>query len=77
MNVSIVRPVGITLLDWADQLVLDLGRYGVIGRLESEDEWQDWAMQLLNNTTLGRNLPNPYNFTEWKDWAERLCGALS
>jgi hypothetical protein len=34
-------------------------------------------MQLLNNTTLGRNLPNPYNFTEWKDWAERLCGALS
>jgi len=45
--------------------------------LESESEWQDWGMQLLNNTTLGRNLPNPYNFTEWKEWAERLYGVLA
>lgn len=77
MIVSIVSPTGITLLDWADQLVLDLSQYGVIGRLEAESEWQDWAMQLLNNTTLGRNLPNPYNFTEWKEWAERLYGVLA
>lgn len=77
MSVSIVRPVGISLTDWCDQLVLDLSQYGVIGQLQDESEWREWAMQLLNNTTLGRNLPNPYNFTEWKEWAERLCGALA
>jgi hypothetical protein len=65
------------LQDWADQMSLDLDRYGAFGRLQDESRWQDWAVQFLNNTTLGRNLPNPYGFDNWQDWAERFCQSLS
>jgi hypothetical protein len=37
------------LNDWADQIALDLDSYGAFGRLEKDANWQDWAMQFLNN----------------------------
>lgn len=73
----ITLPIGMELLDWASQIILDLDSYGSFGRLEDPALWQDWGVQFLNNTTIGRNLPNPYGFTDWKEWAERLVGALS
>jgi hypothetical protein len=77
MTSAITRPTYMKLQDWADQMSLDLDRYGAFGRLQDESRWQDWAVQFLNNTTLGRNLPNPYSFDNWQDWAERFCQALS
>ena len=74
---AITRPSYMKLQDWADQMSIDLDQYGAFGRLQDERMWQDWAVQFLNNTTLGRNLPNPYSFDNWQDWAERFCQALS
>lgn len=68
----ITRPTGLTLNDWADAIVLDLDRYGAFGRLSDED-WQGWGVQFLNNSLIGKNLPNPYGFLDWREWAERLC----
>lgn len=65
------------LRDWADQIVLDLETYGAFGRLDDDARWQDWALQFFNNTTLGRNLPNPYQFTDWREWAERFIQMLA
>ena len=73
----ITLPTNLTLEDWSSQLLLDLDAEGAFGRLQDPTRWQDWGVQFLNNTTLGRNLPNPYQFTDWKEWAERLCGALT
>lgn len=73
----ITLPTYMSLPDWAAQINLDLDAYGAFGRLDNPEKWQDWGMQFINNTTLGRNLPNPYQFTDWKEWAERLVGALS
>lgn len=73
----VTLPTGMSLRDWADQIALDLDPYGALSRLQDENHWQDWGVQFLNNTTLGRNLPNPYNFNDWKEWAERLSGALA
>jgi hypothetical protein len=73
----ITLPTYMSLLDWAAQINLDLDSYGAFGRLDNPEKWQDWGMQFINNTTLGRNLPNPYYFNDWKEWAERLVGALS
>lgn len=73
----ITMPTNMELLDWAAQINLDLDSFGAFGRLDNPDRWQDWGMQFLNNTTIGRNLPIPYGFTDWKEWAERLVGALS
>lgn len=74
---NITRPSFMELRDWADQIALDLDSYGSFGRLDNELEWQDWAMQFLNNTTLGRNFPVPYDFNDWREWAERFSQSLS
>ena len=34
-------------------------------------------MQFLNNTALGRNFPNPYDFKDWQEWADRFTQTLS
>ena len=73
----ITMPTNMELLDWASQINLDLDSFGAFGRLDDPNRWQDWGMQFLNSTTIGRNLPIPYGFTDWREWAERLVGALS
>lgn len=73
----ITLPTNMELLDWASQVVLDLDAYGAFGRLQDPARWQDWGVQFLNNSSIGRNLPNPYGFTDWREWAERLVGSLS
>lgn len=75
--ISITLPTYMTLKDWADQICLDLDTVGAVSKLLDENTWQDWAVQFLNNTTLGRNLPNPYSFTDWREWAERFCQTLA
>lgn len=73
MSIRITAPTGMELRDWADQIALDLDSYGALGRLDDVENWQNWAMQFLNNTTLGRNFPLPYDFEDWREWAERFC----
>ena len=76
MSIRVTLPTGMSLRDWADQIALDLDSFGAFGRLNIETEWQNWAMQFLNNMSLGRNFPVPYNFTDWREWAERFCQTL-
>ena len=76
MSIRVTLPTGMSLQDWADQIALDLDPYGAFGRLDYEDQWQNWATQFLNNMTLRENFPVPYNFDNWRDWAERFCQVL-
>lgn len=76
MTIRVTLPVNMNLRDWADQIALDLDSFGAFGRLSDETKWQDWAMQLLNNTSLNENIPTPYNFVNWRDWAERFCQSV-
>jgi hypothetical protein len=71
----ITLPANMSLTDWADQVCLDLDRYGVVGKIMSED-WQGWGSQLANNISIGGNLPDPYSFDDWQIWGQRLCEAL-
>jgi hypothetical protein len=73
----VTLPTNLQLTDWANQIILDLDPYGAFGRLADESEWQNWAVQFLNNTTIGRNPPNPYGYEDWREWAERFCQCLS
>ena len=75
MSVRITIPTGLSLRDWADQISLDLDAFGAFGRLDVEENWQNWAMQFLNNTSLRENFPIPYQFTDWREWADRFCQA--
>ena len=76
MSVQVTLPTGMGLRDWADQIALDLDPFGAFGRLDVEANWQNWAMQFLNNMTLKENFPIPYNFDNWREWAERFCQVL-
>lgn len=73
----ITLPTNMALRDWADQIALDLDPYGAFGRLDDENNWQNWAMQFLNTMSLKENFPVPYNFDDWKEWAERFCQTVS
>ena len=73
MRVRVTLPTHLTLRDWADQITLDFDSYGAFGRLEDENNWQNWAMQFINNLTLRENFPIPYQFDDWREWAERFC----
>lgn len=73
----ITRPYGLTLQDWADQVVTDLGQQGYIGRLDPGQLWQEWAAaQVLALPALRGIAADPYQFTTWQEWAERLCSLL-
>ena len=76
MSLRVTLPTGMQLRDWADQIALDLDSYGTFGRLDDETQWQNWAMQFLNNMSLGESIPLPYSFENWRDWAERFCQSL-
>lgn len=76
MSVRITLPTGLGLRDWADQVALDLDSFGAFGRLDDDSNWQNWAMQFLNNMSLKENFPVPYNFENWREWAERFCQTL-
>lgn len=72
-----VDPRGLTLRDWADSVVLSVPNSWLLGRLDDESRWQDWATGLVRAGNLNqRNLPNPYNFTDWKMWAMRVYPML-
>lgn len=73
----VTLPTNLTVLDWAAQVVLDLDKYGTFGRLDDPTRWQDWGVQFLNNSTIGRNPPSPYQFQDWQEWAQRFVGVLS
>ncbi len=73
----VTLPVGISLLDWADQITLDLENQMQPRKLLNVLEWQDWAVQFTVYGTLpGDQPPNPYQFDNWRDWAERFCDAV-
>jgi len=76
MSIRVTLPTGMGLRDWADQINLDLDPFGAFGRLDVETNWQNWAMQFLNNMALKENFPVPYSFDDWREWAERFCQVL-
>jgi hypothetical protein len=77
MIVRLTLPAGLTLTEWADRVALDMDPYLSASKLLDETRWQDWAVQFLNSTSIGRNLPNPYGFSDWREWADRFIGSLS
>jgi hypothetical protein len=68
----------IELRDWADQVILDLDKFGPIRRLEDDGDWQTWGTQFQTISGLSqKNPPDPRFFNDWREWATRLYGVLS
>lgn len=72
-----IDPRGLTLLQWADAVILDVGDAWSFGRLVNEDDWQSWGAAFVRAQPFAsRNPPNPYQFTEWREWAMRVYPML-
>lgn len=72
-----IDPRGLTLLQWADAVILDVGDAWSFGRLVNEEDWQSWAAAFVRAQPFAqRNPPNPYQFTEWREWAMRAYPML-
>lgn len=73
----ITLPTHMSLMDWADQIVLDLENKVPAQRLNDMGDWQRWAEQFVLAVQLGgNNIPDPYEFESWRDWADGFCKAL-
>lgn len=73
----ITLPTNLTLLDWADQIALDLDSKVPVERLNDVNDWQRWAEQFVLSVQLGgNNIPNPFVFKDWRDWADGFCKSL-
>lgn len=72
-----INPVGMTLLDWADSVILATPDTWALGRLDDPDRWQDWAMGLVRaSSTTQCALPDPFQFDDWREWAQRAYPLL-
>jgi hypothetical protein len=72
-----IDPRGMTLIDWADSVILSVGDAWSFGRLDDENEWQDWATGFLKASPFStRAAPDPYQFDDWREWAMRVYPML-
>ncbi len=56
---------------WA-AVVTELGSQYNLSEPESEEFWQNWAVQFSGLTdTAADEVPDPYGFSDWRDWASR------
>jgi hypothetical protein len=72
-----INPADMALTDWADSVMLSTNSEWLLGRLDDETRWQDWAVGLLRSGIFSaQNVPDPYQFNDWKDWAMRAYPML-
>ncbi len=73
----IPSPYGLSLQDWADQVVGELQEAGPVPTLDGPG-WEEWAQRLLElNPTIQQVAPSPSGFTDWRDWAARFVFAVN
>lgn len=65
---TLTQPTGMELVDWADQVSLELGA----PRLQNELDWQGWGAGIALAVP-NIDVPSPYQFDNWTNWAERFC----
>jgi hypothetical protein len=72
-----INPVGMTLRDWADSVILVSGSAWSFGKLQDEERWQDWAVGFVRAASFAPQvIPDPYGFSNWRDWAMRVYPML-
>lgn len=75
--IYIIDPLGMSMRDWCDSMVMQLEPNSHCGRLD-DDNWQRWAAWFTTAPNLSQNhAPNPYLFSDWREWAKSFNNAMS
>jgi hypothetical protein len=68
-----IDPRGLTVTQWTDFMTLNLIGYSQPPRLDDPEEWQMWALLVVQSPRIASfNPPNPLEFRDWLQWAERF-----
>jgi hypothetical protein len=68
-----IDPIGMTVTQWADAVILSVGDAWALGRLDDEARWQDWGVAFLKASPFNEQaVPSPYGFDDWYEWAMYL-----
>jgi hypothetical protein len=69
-----IDPRGLrNVIEWADFLTLPLNEIGIRPRrLDHEDDWVNWAFDLIQEPGLQDTVVDPRGFTDWQEWAQRF-----
>ena len=75
-----IYPLGISFKDWASQIRVNLP-FMDFPNPEKEDEWWDWAAQVINLNSLNQ-VPVPDKTTypkpeDWREWAKFFIGSVN
>ena len=68
-----------TAVEWADLSTPDIINvgFGLIPRLITDGDWQEWAESLIHLQPKGLRLPSdPRVYTDWRDWAVKFNQAI-
>ena len=69
----IIDPRNLTIKRWADQMVLELAKYGTIPQLTNEAYWREWSETLCAIPEIaGFNPPSHRLFSNFYSWAEQF-----
>lgn len=72
-----INPVGMTLPQWADAVILTVNDAWSFGKIADPAKWQDWAVGFVRASPFAqRVLPDPYQFNDWREWAMRVYPML-
>lgn len=77
---GLVLPIRIDFKLWATQLIIDLPKFDIPYPKE-EDEWWDWASQIITRNKLS-NIPIPTkkiykNKEDWSEWASFFIDSVN
>jgi hypothetical protein len=67
-------------VDWCNDMVEEVERFGTAPIISEPDQWRGWAVQVCSFPDIAKsNPPNPLLFDDWQQWAIRFnqCVLLS
>jgi hypothetical protein len=73
----IIDPRGLTVIEWTDYMNDELLGFSLPPRLDSESDWQGWALSVCQSPRIAAfNPPNPLHYLDWMEWADRFNQAV-
>lgn len=72
-----ILPIDIDFDEWADQTSIELQQYGPIPFAYGEENWVQWATDVISIPAIGRFFPpDPTAYSDWQQWATELVALL-
>lgn len=74
---NVIDPRGIEVVEWTNQMALELTGISLPPRLERPEDWQHWALYVIQSPKIAKvQAPDPRTYDDWREWAFRFNQAV-